>query len=218
MASFTVIYDACVLYPAPLRDLLIRIARSGIVRARWSDQILDEMVTAILRNRPDLKAGDLDRTRRLMTSAVEDSIVARYEPLIPAIDLPDPKDCHVVAAAIRASAQAIVTFNLRDFPDHDLERWNIEAKHPESPSRRWPRAVRYRTTRPDRASLTQVWHHEHLFATIGRTRPWTTRKSQGSSQAIGHKIPAARPSRAGRSIPRLAPPPPFPYIWGLLID
>ncbi len=131
MASFTVIYDACVLYPAPLRDLLIRIARSGIVRACWSDRILDEMVTAILRNRPELKADDLDRTRRLMTSAVEDSIVSGYEPLIPAIELPDPKDCHVVAAAIRASAQAIVTFNLRDFPDHDLERWNIEAKHPD---------------------------------------------------------------------------------------
>lgn len=54
MASFTVVYDACVLYPAPLRDLLMRIAIAGVVRARWSEHILDEMVTAILSQRPDL--------------------------------------------------------------------------------------------------------------------------------------------------------------------
>ncbi len=40
--AFVIIYDACVLYPAPIRDLLLRIALSGLVRARWSDQILDE--------------------------------------------------------------------------------------------------------------------------------------------------------------------------------
>ena len=32
--AFIVLYDACVLYPAPLRALLVRIAKTGIVRAR----------------------------------------------------------------------------------------------------------------------------------------------------------------------------------------
>lgn len=131
MASFSVVYDACVLYPAPVRDLLMRIAVSGIVRVRWTEQILDEMIRSILSNRPDLSEAALHRTRELMCTAVPDCLVSGFEPLIPGIHLPDPDDAHVVAAAIRAGAQAIVTFNLKDFPDHDLEAWNIEAKHPD---------------------------------------------------------------------------------------
>lgn len=131
MASFTVVYDACVLYPAPLRDLLMRIAIAGVVRARWTEQILDEMVAAILSQRADLDRRSLDRTRDRMCTAVPDCLITGFEGLIPSVSLPDANDAHVVAAAIRAGAQAIVTFNLRDFPDHDLERWNMEAKHPD---------------------------------------------------------------------------------------
>jgi hypothetical protein len=54
---FTVVYDACVLYPAPLRDLLMRLALTDLYRARWSDQIHEEWITAVLRNRPDLSRG-----------------------------------------------------------------------------------------------------------------------------------------------------------------
>jgi hypothetical protein len=72
--AFVVIYDACVLYPAPLRDLLIRLAQSGIVRARWSSQILDECFRSILEQRPDLKPEALARTRALMAEAVADSM------------------------------------------------------------------------------------------------------------------------------------------------
>jgi predicted nucleic acid-binding protein len=131
LASFTVVYDACVLYPAPLRDLLIRLGGSGIVRARWSEEILDEMVGSILKNRNDLQPEMLARTRSLMCDAVPDCLVTDYKNLIEAIELPDPDDRHVVAAAIKVGAQAIVTYNLKDFPDHELERWNIEAKHPD---------------------------------------------------------------------------------------
>lgn len=131
MASFTVVYDACVLYPAPLRDLLIRIAASGIVRARWSRTILEEMTGSILRDRPDLTRERLARTVELMGQAVPDALVDQFERLIDSIDLPDLDDRHVVAAAIRCGAQAIVTFNLKDFPDHDLARWDLEAKHPD---------------------------------------------------------------------------------------
>lgn len=124
-------YDACVLYPAPLRDLLIRIGASGIVRTRWSGTILEEMTNSILRNRSDLSIGQLSRTVELMVQAVPDALVEHSETLISSVHLPDEKDRHVVAAAIRCGAQAIVTFNLKDFPDHDLARWDLEAKHPD---------------------------------------------------------------------------------------
>ena len=52
--TFTVVYDANVLYPNTLRDLLLRIAQSGTVQARWTSEILDEMVSALSRNRPDI--------------------------------------------------------------------------------------------------------------------------------------------------------------------
>src|SRR6266540_1606466 len=110
--SFVVVYDANVLYPSTLRDLLIRIAQAGLVQAKWTDQILDEMFRNLRANRPDLVSTQLDRTRTLMNAAVRDCLVTGYESLIEVVKLPDPDDRHVVAAAIRAGAQTIVTANI----------------------------------------------------------------------------------------------------------
>lgn len=129
--AFVVIYDACVLYPAPLRDLFVRLGMVGIVRARWTEQILEECFRSILEQRPDLKAEALARTRELMREAVADCTVVGYEHLIEGLRLPDPDDRHVLAAAIRAGAQAIVTFNLKDFPATALAPYDIEALHPD---------------------------------------------------------------------------------------
>ena len=129
--AFTVVYDACVLYPAPLRDFLIRLARTGLFRAKWTDDILDECFNAIVREREDLKIEDLARTRELMNAAVEDCLVTGYEDLVDSLDLPDADDRHVLAAAIRSDAQVIVTFNLGDFPAGKLAKYNIDAKHPD---------------------------------------------------------------------------------------
>ena len=129
--AFVVLYDACVLYPAPLRDLLVRLANTGVVRARWSAAILDECFRNLLEHRPDLKPESLQRTRELMTRAVPDCMVVGFEGLIDGLVLPDADDQHVLAAAIRAGAQAIVTFNLDDFPAERLASYNIEAKHPD---------------------------------------------------------------------------------------
>lgn len=129
--AFVVIYDACVLYPASLRDLLVRLANTGVVRARWSDVILDECFRSILKQRPDLRPEALQRTRELMKEAVPDCMVTGFEHLIAGLDLPDPDDRHVLAAAIRAGAQTIVTFNLADFPDEKLTIYDVEARHPD---------------------------------------------------------------------------------------
>ncbi len=129
--AFTVVYDANVLYPSTLRDLLIRIAQAGLVQAKWTNQILDETFQNLAANRPDLDTDKLQRTRELMCQAVRDCLVVGYEPLIDVLDLPDPDDHHVLAAAIKARAQVIVTHNLRDFPTAAVEQWNVEAKHPD---------------------------------------------------------------------------------------
>jgi predicted nucleic acid-binding protein len=125
------VYDANVLYPSVLRDLLIRLAQAGLVQARWTDRILDEVFENLQKNRPDLDTGVLARTRALMVKAVRDCLIKDYEPLTAGLDLPDPDDRHVLAAAIRARAQVIVTANLKDFPAEALLSWGIEPKAPD---------------------------------------------------------------------------------------
>lgn len=131
MASFVAIYDACVLYPAPLRDLLLRLARTDLFRARWTEQIHEEWMRSVLARRPDLTRAQLDRTRHLMDSAVPDCLITGYEGLIGQLELPDPNDRHVLAAAIRGQAGAIVTYNIKDFPDECLRPYGIQALHPD---------------------------------------------------------------------------------------
>lgn len=126
-----VIYDACVLHPAAVRDLLVRIAETGLVRARWSERILDECFESIRRQRPQLDPDALARTRRLMNDAVRDCIVSGFEGLIDQLVLPDPDDRHVLAAAIHAGARTIVTANLRDLPERALAPHRVEAMHPD---------------------------------------------------------------------------------------
>lgn len=131
MANFTAVYDANVLYPAPLRDLLMRLALTDLFRAKWTDDIHDEWIRNVLEARPDLTREQLERTRELMNANVRDCVVEGYQSLIPGLELPDPDDRHVLAAAIRANASVIVTFNLRDFPGAQVEQYGIEAQHPD---------------------------------------------------------------------------------------
>lgn len=128
---FRVLYDANVLYPSYLRDLLIRVAQAGLVHAKWTDRILDETFRSLHANRPDLDTAKLARTRELMCRAVPDCLVLGYEGLIDAVELPDKDDRHVLAAAIKSQAQLIVTGNLKDFPCDVLTLWNLEAQAPD---------------------------------------------------------------------------------------
>jgi hypothetical protein len=131
MAGFTALFDACVLYPAPLRDLLMHLAMTDLFRARWTDRIHDEWIRSVLASRPDLERRQLERTRKLMNAHVLDCLVTGYDHLIGNLQLPDPDDRHVVAAAIRAGARVIVTFNLSDFPKATLDPHGMEAQHPD---------------------------------------------------------------------------------------
>lgn len=125
------VYDANILYSAPLRDLFIRLAQAGLVRARWTEKIHDEWFRNVLRDNPHLSSERLERTRALMNEAVRDCLVTGYEELIVSLKLPDCDDRHVLAAAVRAEAQVIVTCNLSDFPAEALAPFDIQAQHPD---------------------------------------------------------------------------------------
>ena len=106
-----VLYDACVLYPAPLRDLLMRLAVVGPVPGPLDGP----RSTTSGRERPGGSAGHHGREPRSMPGPdgrhVPDCLVTGYEPLISTLTLPDPDDRHVLAAAIHGGATSIVTFN-----------------------------------------------------------------------------------------------------------
>lgn len=131
MAVFTVVYDACVLFPAPLRDLLMHLAITDLFKARWTNQIHDEWIEGVLRVRPDLTRAQLERTRKLMNENVRDCVVTGYKGLIEGLRLPDDKDRHVLAAAMHCGAGAVITFNLKHFPSSVLHPHGIEAQHPD---------------------------------------------------------------------------------------
>jgi len=131
VTNFTVLFDACVFYPAPLRDLLLQAAVADLFRAKWTDQIHDDWIRNLLQDRTDLTPAQLMRTRELMNRNVRDCLVTGYESLIDALMLPDPDDRHVLAAAILCGADVIVTFNLQDFPESVLKPLGIEAQHPD---------------------------------------------------------------------------------------
>ena len=126
------VFDASVLYPAPLRDLLMHLTKTGLFAAKWSDLIHDEWTRNVLEDRPDLSAAQIARTRTLMNAHVELSLVTGFEDLIQNLGLPDLDDRHVLAAAIHAQATLIVTMNLKHFPVAALQPYGIEPIHPDA--------------------------------------------------------------------------------------
>ena len=113
---FTALLDANVLVPISLTDTLLRAAENELFQPRWSTDILRETEAAIQRIRPDVAPASMRSRLEAMDGRFPDASVIQYDSLIPGIALPDPKDRHVVAAAIAGHADIIVTRNLKDFP------------------------------------------------------------------------------------------------------
>ncbi|MGH8326517.1 MAG: PIN domain-containing protein [Steroidobacteraceae bacterium] len=127
--AFTVVYDTCALFGATSRDLLIRIARARLVQAKWSEAILEELKEKLIDKRA-YTVEKFARLRTLMCDAVPDCLVEGYEPLIEGLKLADADDRHVLAVAIQAGAQVIVTDD-RGFRPEYLSQYGIEAKTPD---------------------------------------------------------------------------------------
>lgn len=131
-AHYTVVVDACVFYSGLKTDALMSLCSRGLFAAKWSRRIEDEWIRALKVNRPELHE-KVDSRQAAMRSAVldwevpEEAICA----LEPGLQLPDPDDRHVLAAAIAGHADCIVTDNLKDFPIEIVELYGIEIVDPD---------------------------------------------------------------------------------------
>lgn len=102
---YAVLLDACVLVPNALCDTLLRLAERGFYRPLWSQRILDEVKFAILVVHPEIDEARVDARITAMTDAFDDAMVVGWEQASAGLDLPDPDDRHVLAAAIKGGAQ-----------------------------------------------------------------------------------------------------------------
>jgi predicted nucleic acid-binding protein len=130
ISTFTILIDANVFYGARLRSLVLYMAQTKMFRARWSEEINDEWVRNIHQNQA-IALDKLKHVRDLVNASVLDCLVTGYKPLEAGLNLPDPGDRHVLAAALKTRADIIVTFNVKDFPASVLSPLGIEAKHPD---------------------------------------------------------------------------------------
>lgn len=126
------VYDACVLYPFHLRNVLVQCAVERLVEARWTDDIHEEWIRNLAAATPGLSADRLRRTRDLMKAVLPAAEVTGHRALINDIELPDPDDCHVVAAAVAGGASLIVSWNLRDFPVRALAPYSLACVDPDT--------------------------------------------------------------------------------------
>lgn len=131
MSRPVALLDACVLYPQMIRDILITLACSGFFQAKWSAKINDEWVRHLLSKNPG-RDQQISRTLKLLVCSIEDWAIENYDHLIETIVLPDSNDRHVLAAAIHASVDCIVTLNLTDFPAEILQTYGIVAQSPDT--------------------------------------------------------------------------------------
>lgn len=123
---FTVVLDTNVIYPVIIRDLLFWFAHYDMYTPKWSKHIFDEWRSVMVRK--GLPSLEIEKRIQKANLAFPDALVQQYEPLITQLVLPDMKDCHVLAAAIKTNAHLIVTNNLKDFPEAVLSVFGIKAK------------------------------------------------------------------------------------------
>ena len=128
----TAFLDANVLYSATWRNILMYLAAFDAFQPLWSEAVQDEWTRNLTKNRPDLSPARIARTRSLMDAHAMDAMVTGHEHLIATLNLPDPDDRHVLAAAIHGGASVIVTRNLKHFPAGPLAAHNITAQDPDT--------------------------------------------------------------------------------------
>ena len=125
-----VVLDACVLYPTVLREILLGLATAGLYQPVWSDRILREWVLATAKISPQAQA--IAGVEAALAKSAFPNALQRDQPEIEAkLTLPDANDIHVLAVAISSHADAIVTFNAKDFPRPLLAEWQIDRRDPD---------------------------------------------------------------------------------------
>jgi predicted nucleic acid-binding protein len=123
--SFIAVLDTCVLAPMPIADTLLRLAEElAFYLPRWSEHILSELHRTLT---VKFHYTEAQARRRIgvMREFFPEALVTGYEAFIPSMKT-DCGDAHVLAAAVRCSAHAIITDNKRDFPAEVLREYSIE--------------------------------------------------------------------------------------------
>jgi predicted nucleic acid-binding protein len=126
--TFPTFLDTCVLYPSYLCDTLLRLAEKEAFRPLWSAEVMTELHRNLVKR--GLPPDRVDRRIASMTRSFPDAMVSGYESLVESMTN-HPKDRHILAAAVRAHAEVIVTFNLGDFPEAVLKPFDIVAVSPD---------------------------------------------------------------------------------------
>ena len=124
--KFKAVLDTNVIYPIVIRDLLFWFAYYELYTPKWSANIFEEWKDVMIRK--GISNEDADKRVNKANTAFPDAFVLNYEGLIANLTLPDEKDRHVLAAAIKSNANVIVTNNLKDFPEDYLSSFDIRAK------------------------------------------------------------------------------------------
>lgn len=132
MTKFTAFLDACALVPIAQADTLLRLAEGGLYRPLWSHTVLAETVAALETVHPDMKDTGAARKRvDVIRQYFVDACVEDWHHVLEVVNLPDPNDRHVVAAAFKGRADVIVTANVKDFPACELKRFSLSAQTPD---------------------------------------------------------------------------------------
>ena len=131
-ARYTALLDACVLFPVAVCDSLMSVAATGLYAPKWTQRIEDEW-TRSLEQTSGRPPGAYTVRRDAMRDAAPDWEVPEHawSRIAPCLQLPDPDDVHVLAAAIAGHADCIVTANLKDFPEDALAPFGIQVIHPD---------------------------------------------------------------------------------------
>jgi predicted nucleic acid-binding protein len=129
MSSFGVVLDACVLLPASIRDTLLRTADAGLYRLHLTNNILEEVRRNLVK-KEIIQESDAKNLIDKIKHYFPESFVAQHNMQIPSMPV-NEKDRHVLAAAVASDSQVIVTQNLKDFPPHLLNSFDVEAQSPD---------------------------------------------------------------------------------------
>src|SRR5262249_31133667 len=124
-----VLCDANIFYSILMTDLILSLGEAGLYRPRWTNEIHEEWIRSVLEDQPQRTPEPLERRRAFMDQAIGYDLIENYERHKEGLVLQDPDDRHVLAAAIEAGAEILLTYNLRDFPESVLAPYGITVTH-----------------------------------------------------------------------------------------
>jgi predicted nucleic acid-binding protein len=127
-----VLCDENIFYSILMTDLVLSLGEAGLYRPRWANEIHEEWIRNVLANQPQRTREQLERRRAFMDMAIGNDLIENYDRHIESLILPDPDDRHVLAAAIEAEAEILLTYNLRDFPEMVVATYGISVLQPDN--------------------------------------------------------------------------------------